>query len=181
MVSNKTWRTLHRWCGLLLAAFIIFYCLTGLLLNHRQACGYFVDKQAATVAVAATDMTGLRTVLDFYKQQLNRTDDPRVIRIPDNETIEFLYGSHGKTTYVIKPGAGSMEKIEKQTVEPFNRLNALHKVSKVSDYWLALADLFCGVMILLVVSGLVIMRYRLRDFVLLFSGVLLLLAGMVVA
>jgi len=167
----------HRWGGLLAAGFIIFYSLSGILLNHRQDLGYFQEKSHKTIAVQPTDLQSLNSFIDTYKKQINRQDSPKVIRIKENNTIEFLYGSHGKTTYVIKPLLGRMEIIEKNYLEPWHWLNNLHKAWQTNNSWLILSDLITVVIIITTVTGLLILRYRPLEIILASSGVLLLILG----
>ncbi len=180
-MTSKTWRAVHRYCGLGLAAFTIFYAVTGILLNHRQSFAYFVAKEKTIAGMEQLDTGMLRQLLRECKIRIGRSDDPRVIRIPDAETIEFLYGSHGKTIYRLKPALGLMEKIEKHPEQPFFWLNRLHKAGKVSLFWLVSADLFCLLVIVMTISGLVIIRYRRSDYLLLAGGVLFFILGMMLA
>ncbi len=175
--SKRTLCQLHRWGGLLLAALVIFYCLTGILLNHRAAFDYFTGKERTVVAVPVSDTTVLEGFLDGYKRQINRADDPEVIRIREDRSIEFLYGSHGKTTYIIHPAEGRMEIVEKRPQQPLTFLNDLHKAVKSSAAWIVLADLAAAVFIAVTVTGLLVARYRRVDYLLLLGGMLLLLAG----
>jgi len=174
---RRIFHTLHRWFGLGLAATVIFYCLTGILLNHRAGFAYFTDKEQREVRVPVTDTAPLDEVLDSYKKQISRTDDPKVIRISEDRSIEFLYGSHGKTTYVIHPAEGRMEIIDKRPQQPLTFLNDLHKAVKTSTLWVILADLAAAVIIGVTVTGLLVVRYRRVDFVLLGGGGLLLIVG----
>ncbi|MDH4321412.1 MAG: PepSY-associated TM helix domain-containing protein [Desulfobulbaceae bacterium] len=168
---------LHRWCGLALAALVIFYCLTGILLNHRAGFDYFTDKERQEVRVPVTDTAPLDQVLEAYKKQINRADDPKVIRISEDRSIEFLYGSHGKTTYVIHPAEGRMEIIDKRPQQPLTFLNDLHKAVKTSAFWVVLADLVAVVVIGVTVTGLLVVRYHRLDLVLFAGGVVLLVVG----
>ncbi len=168
---------LHRWGGLLLATMVVFYCLTGILLNHRAGFNYFTSKDRQVVQVPVTDTTAMEAFLAIYKQQINRADDPKVIRIRADRTIEFLYGSHGKTTYIIHPVQGRMEVVEKHSQQPLTFLNNLHKAAKTSVLWVIMADLAAAVIIGVTITGLLVFRYRRLDFVLLGGGVLLLLIG----
>ncbi len=179
--DRGTWRRIHRWCGLLVAAFLVFYALTGLLLNHRQSFGYFTktSREVAAMEPLATD--GLQELLDMCKKRIGRQDDPKVIRIPDRDTIEFLYGSHGKTTYRLQPATGRIEKSEKEPVEPFDFLNGLHKASGVTDFWLFFTDILSILVLLLTASGLVVQRYTKRDILLLAGSVFFLFLAMGVA
>ncbi len=170
-------RKLHRWAGLVLATLVLFYCFTGILLNHRKSFDYFIEKEISVTSVERSDTTIMREFIDFYKKQIGRSDDPSVIRIRGDQTIEFLYGSHGKTTFIIDPKKGEMQKIEKSPQQPWNRLNSIHKVFKTSNTWLIIADFTCIAIALLTLSGLVIFRYRPLDWILLAAGVVLLVLG----
>ncbi len=174
-------RKLHRWFGLFLAGLIIFYCITGLLLNHRRALGYFIDKQQTVSRVKQSDISRMREFIDYYKNQIGRNDDPTVIRIRNGKTIEFLYGSHGKTTFIIDPEKGEMQTIEKKHRQPWSRLNSLHKVFKTSTVWLIIADCTCIAILLITLTGLVILRYRPLDWMLVIGGVLLFFTGLFIA
>lgn len=63
---------LHRWGGLILAAFILFYCVTGILLNHRNAFDYFTIKAHSRGRVEVSDTTALEAFLQQYKTRINR-------------------------------------------------------------------------------------------------------------
>jgi hypothetical protein len=180
-MNNYLWKTVHRYCGLGLASFIIFYAVTGILLNHRERFHYFTAREVSSTKMEQLDTTALQQLLAACKKRINRKDDPRVIRIPDSETIEFLYGSHGKIIYRLNLVSGVLEKEEKQFIEPFSWLNKLHKANRVSVFWLLCADLVCLLAIVLTVSGLVIMRYKRLDYLLLSGGILLFFIGMAMA
>ncbi|MGV1098551.1 PepSY-associated TM helix domain-containing protein [Thiovibrio sp. JS02] len=179
-MNSKLLRDLHRWFGLFFAVLLGFYCLTGILLNHRKDFGYFQEETVTSSRVPVTDPARLRALLDGYKAQIDREDDPAVIRIKD-DTIEFLYGSHGATTYVIDPGKGVMEKVEKRQLQPISRLNDLHKAVKTSALWLAVADMAGLGIVFLAVSGLLLYRYRPLDRWLLSGGLAFAVAAMFLA
>lgn len=177
---KKLWRKIHRWLGLLLTAFTLFYCLTGLLLNHRQSFSYFQTKEKTVSRIEVQDQAVLQGFVEQYKGQINRKDDPKVIRIKDNGMLEFLYGSHGRTTYVIDPQQGTMTKIDKLDRQPWHWLNRLHKSYKTSTSWILLTDGIALFLVVLTLSGLIIFRYKRQDAVLLLAGFLLLLLGLAV-
>lgn len=177
----KLWRTVHRYCGLVLASFLIFYAITGILLNHRERFHHFVSKEKSETVMEPMDTGALQELLNAGKTRIGRKDDPRVIRIPDTETVEFLYGSHGKILYRLNFAQGTLEREEKDQMQPITWLNNLHTITRVSLFWLVCADLVCLGVVGLTVSGLVILRYRRTDFILLGGGVLLFFAGMALA
>ncbi|MCI5222276.1 MAG: hypothetical protein D3924_06280 [Candidatus Electrothrix sp. AR4] len=180
-MNTKLWRKLHRWAGVLLTAFVLFYCLTGLLLNHRRAFDYFQTRHRSVFDIEVQKQDVLEEFIATYKQQISRDDDPTVIRIKKGGVIEFLYGSHGRTTYVIDSMKGVMTRIDKNELHPWHWLNRLHKSYKTNFSWLLLTDAVAVLIIFLALSGLVIFRYTRQDFFLLTMGVVLLLLGMALA
>ena len=168
---------LHRWGGLFLAFFVLFYCITGILLNHRKSFDYFIDKQSTFQTVEPLDSSPITRFIDHYKKQINRNDDPKVIRLRPDNTIEFLYGSHGKTTYIVDPETGRMETVSKHNSEPFHFLNKLHKAFGTSTGWILFTDLLSLLLIVITSSSLIYLRYKPIDFVMITFGLFLCLLG----
>lgn len=171
----------HRFGGLFLAFFILFYCLTGIILNHRQAFEHFTAKEVRRQQVTPADPAVLTSFIDHYKKQLGRQDNPAVIRIRDNQTIEFLYGSHGQTTFSIDPTSGVMEVITKRPRQPLYWLNKLHKAFGTGPGWLLLTDLLTLLAVVTTISIMMAMKYRAIDFAMLAAGVLITLSGVILA
>ena len=135
--SRRRW---HRVLGAAATLPLVFYGVTGIALNHRKPFGYFQERTVQTREVAPRDVAPLREFIAFYKAQLGRTDDPAVIRIKDERAVEFLYGSHGQTTYTIDPVAGRLTELTKRPREPWTTLNALHKAFKTPAPWAWVSD-----------------------------------------
>ena len=180
-MKRRLWRKVHRWAGLFLLGFVLFYSLTGLLLNHRKSFGYFQNRHETVSEIEIQQQDVLNEVIDKYKQQIGRDDDPTVIRLKKGGIIEFLYGSHGRTTYVVDSMKGSMTRIDKKDQQPWHLLNSLHKTYKVSDAWVWLTDCIAVLIIALALSGLVIFRYTRLDVLLLVFGGLVIVVGALLA
>ncbi|MCI5135665.1 MAG: hypothetical protein D3920_11460, partial [Candidatus Electrothrix sp. AW2] len=71
---------MHRWTGLFVLGFVFFYCLTGLLLNHRKSFGYFQTRHKTVTEIQVQQQDVLNQIIAAYKQQIGRNDDPTVIR-----------------------------------------------------------------------------------------------------
>lgn len=177
-MNTQIWRKIHRWSGLFLVGFILFYCFTGLLLNHRRDFDYFQTRRESVSRIEVGDQHALTTFIDAYKRQINREDNPAVIRIKPDGVVEFLYGSHGRTTFVIDPKEGTMTRIDKEDQQPWYLLNRLHKAYKTTSFWLVLTDTIALLVIFLTMSGLLILRYRQQDILLLTAGIVVFLLGM---
>ncbi len=172
---------LHRWGGLLAAVVMLFYGVTGLLLNHRQLFDYFQHTETTRMTVPVADLGPVNAFVDQYRRAINRPEAPEVIRIKDGRHIELLYGAHGQTTYRIDPKAGLMRVETKSPREPLYLLNRLHKAAKTSGAWLWISDILSLAMLVSVASILLAMRYRPLDICLLAVGVGACLLGGVLA
>ena len=133
-------RRWHRALGAVVTLPLVFYAVTGIALNHRKEFGYFQERTTRTWAVAPRDVAPLQQFIAFYKGQLGRQDDPAVIRIKGERTVEFLYGSHGQTTYTIDPVAGQITELTKRARQPWTTLNALHRAFKTPTPWPWVSD-----------------------------------------
>ena len=173
-------KKIHRIGGLTIAVFILYYCVTGVILNHRKSFDYFVTKEKTSQSIDTYDTRDLWTLINFYKKRIGREDDPKVIRINREGTIEFLYGSHGSTTYVISPHEGNVTKIVKNSIEPISQLNNFHKAYKTSVMWATLSDVFVIVVLVVITTGLLLFTFKLKDWMILIAGVLVLIFGMVI-
>ncbi len=149
--SRRRWHRWHQMLGAVVAVPLLFYGITGILLNHRKNFGYFQRLERTVRPVEKLDPTPLRDFIRFYKSQIGRPDDPAVIRIRNGRTVEFLYGSHGQTTYVIDPVAGTLSTVVKHRVEPWASLNRLHKAFSTPRAWAWASD---GITLALLAAGL---------------------------
>ena len=175
-------RKLHRWGGLFLTAFILFYSLSGIMLNHRQAFSYFLQQDSSHQKIQPTDSRAVTAFINYYKNKINRPDSPKVIRIHDGgKQIEFLYGFHGHTTYTITTATGELDIKTKHQVPFLYRLSQLHKAFKTSKLWLILSDVLSVILCLVTLAILFVMRYRPIDIIMLTSGVIICLAGAILA
>ena len=180
-MNKKRWRTVHRWTGLFLFGFIVLYSLTGLLLNHLKSFDYFQSRHETATEIDVQRQDMLHGLLETYKQQIGRDDDPTVIRLKKEGIIEFLYGSHGRTTYIIDSMNGTMTRIDKHDQQPWYLLNSLHRSYKVANTWIWLTDCMAMLILLLALSGLVIFRFTRRDVLLLALGGAVMAVGMILA
>jgi len=175
--SRRSIRKIHRISALLATFFIVVYTLSGLLLNHRKDLGYFQNIRVENRQVPRQDLTTLNRFIDSYKGLIGRPDAPKVIRIKEGGVVEFLYGSHGKTTYVIHPENGRMEIRHKEYLQPWRFINDLHKAWKTKGSWALLSDTLGLITLLAAISGLLIIRYRMADILLGTAGILLIILG----
>lgn len=177
----RIWRKIHRWTGLLMAGFVVFYCATGLIMNHRVHFDYFLLRDRSTVRVPISDVTHIRAAIEDYAQLTDEQTVPSVMKFKADGTMELLYGSHGAVTYVIDPSTGSMEKIVKRPNNPLHFLDKLHKAYRTHPLWLYVSDCAALLIIAVVFSGLFMFRYSRRDVLFLLMGITCFLVSLLFA
>ena len=181
MNVRKWLRKLHRWLGLTCFGLLLFYCITGIALNHRRAFGYFLDRvHTSRPLVAPVDTSEISAVIERLAARTGEDRPPTVVKITPDGTVALLYGSHGVVTYTFTPGVAAMERIEKRPRQPWFLLNRFHKVVRTRPAWLLVADATAACLIVVAVTGLFVFRYRRLDWLLLVAG-LFLAAGSVLA
>ncbi len=175
---RKWLRNLHRWLGLLSLGLLLLYCVTGVLLNHRRAFGYFIDRiRTVRPLEAPVDTSEIATVVARLAARTGEGRPPTVVKITPDGTVSLLYGSHGAVTYTFAPGAPAMERVEKRPRQPWFRLNRFHKVVRTHAAWLVLADFAALCLVFVALTGLFLFRYRRLDRWLLAAGLLLVAGG----
>jgi len=173
-------RKIHRWVGLFCFGLVVFYCVTGIALNHRRDFDYFLDRFRTTQPLAAPmDTTALTNLLDRLAALTGEDRPPTVVKITPDGTVALLYGSHGVVTYRFAAGSSVMERIEKRPWQPWTLLNRFHKVAGTRTLWLMVADVAAAGLILVSITGLFVLRYRRLDWLLLAGGLVLVLGCVV--
>lgn len=150
------WRGWHRWLGAVAILPLFFFCITGSLLNHRKFFGYFETKTVENGQTAVRDIGPLKDFISFYQNKIGEKENPSVIRIKNAGTVEFLYGSHGQTTYSIDPEKGLLTKTVKTANNPWQSLNRLHKAFKSPSAWAWISDMISLALIFSFITGLFI-------------------------
>lgn len=83
-MKHKTWRKYHKWIGIIITFFLVMFCLSGIVLNHRQA---FTDINISRGLLPS------RYSFDQWNNGLLRG----TIRYNDNKKNNriFIYGAAG--------------------------------------------------------------------------------------
>ena len=83
-MKRKTWRKNHKWIGIIITFFLVMFCLSGIVLNHRQLF---------------SDINVSRGILpDQYEfNQWNNGLLRGTLRYKDNKNKDkvFIYGAAG--------------------------------------------------------------------------------------
>lgn len=79
-MKPKTWHKHHKWLGLLLGPFVILFCISGIVLNHRRQW-------------ASTDISRAWLPTDYRYDNYNNGLVRGTIDLPDSSTL--IYGNAG--------------------------------------------------------------------------------------
>jgi len=176
----KNWRLIHRIGGLFVVGFLLLYTFSGLLLNHRKLFNNFLKESEVVLEKPLTDPQLLRSFVERCKAQIGRTDDPVVIIIRDNQTIDFRYDRHGYESFLLNPGANTITAIKKKAREPWHTMKWLHVAYRTTPLWIVISDIIALLLLLTTFSGLLSLRYRHRDIVVVLGGIFIFVAAVLI-
>ncbi len=157
-------RKIHRWSSLFVVFFLIFYCLSGVLLNHKRNFKFLKPKVVSVKKVVKMDPSPIVTIVNRYLSYIPETEKPRAIVIDTDGTINILYGDMKKLAYnkayIILPKLGILKEKVKKPVEPLHFLKRFHKSYHVNKIWIFVSDILTLVVIVSIVTGLFITNYK---------------------
>ena len=83
-MKRKTWRKYHKWIGIIITFFLVMFCLSGIVLNHRQLF--------ANINISRGVLPGQYEFNQWNNGLLRGT-----LRYKDNKNVDkvFIYGAAG--------------------------------------------------------------------------------------
>ena len=147
---RKWLRLLHRDLGYFFVGITLVYAISGIILNHKENRK---DPAFKTITVEKT-IDPMLTVSEFETTFKGTFKTYQLNKLIPNEYRYQLFVKGGIGYYDIETGLVSFEVYQKKPLVYF--MNKLHYNQK--NYWTAIADIFAGVLIFLVLSGLFMVR-----------------------
>jgi uncharacterized iron-regulated membrane protein len=166
----KQWRTIHRYSGLLIVAFLLIYTFSGILLNHRKFFNNFLLEKHTLLEKPLSDPQLLRSFIDQCKAQIGNDREPKIIIIRDLKNIDFRYDRHGNNGFILNPEAGTITAVTKRAREPWHAMKWLHVAYMTTPIWIVVSDIIALIILLTVLSGLYCIRYRRSDVIIALGG-----------
>ena len=146
---------LHRDVGYFFAGTTIIYAISGLAVNHVNDWNpnFIVSREEievdAPIERAAVDEAWVREVLKpLGEEGAYKTHD-----FPTNKKVK-IYLKHGSVFLNLKSGLGEYETLRRRPI--FYQVNFLHLSPKGA--WLAFSDIFAVGLLLIVVTGLFVLK-----------------------
>ena len=146
-------RVIHRDFGYFFLGMTLIYAISGIALNHRNEwnANYIITSEEF-VSESLTEKPDKEKV----KQLLNSIDEDLVYKnhyFPNNEYLK-VFVNDGIVYYEMSTGEGLIELNKRRPI--FREVNYLHY--NPIKYWTYYSDIFCGALIILALSGILIPR-----------------------
>jgi len=148
-------RVIHRDFGYFFTGMTIIYALSGIALNHIKDWNPSYDIQIKRFDLNQTytkeEIT--ETVVFNILEEYGENDSYKKHYFPSENQLKIFIS--GGSVYVnLNSGEGLIEKLKRRPV--FFQMNFLHY--NPIRWWTWFSDIFCGALILIAVSGLLIIR-----------------------
>lgn len=147
---RKWLRIIHRDLGYFVVGITLVYAISGIILNHKQPR---IDPAYKTIVVEVDWESGL-TATEFENYFSDHFSDYTLNKIVPDHNRYQLFLKSGVGSYHLETGALKFEIYQKKPFVFF--INKLHYNQK--RYWTTPADFYAGALILLVLSGLIMVR-----------------------
>lgn len=156
MKWRKLFRTLHRDIGYAVAALTLAYSISGIAVNHIEDWNpnYKFEEREVNIGPLPT---GSLADMEFYVVKALKLDPAQVRgHFQETETQFRVFLEEGQEAKVdIRTGVGRFKGITTRAV--FFEVNSLH-LNNLKGIWTWIADLFAIALIVLVITGLFMMK-----------------------
>jgi hypothetical protein len=178
LVKKNPWRKIftytHNWGGLLTTAYLLVLFLTGVFLNHRlnmtrsEEQVFTLNEQEKAAALRFLESTKkLAAAMEPYTKR----SDYETIHIQRDGTADFLDRSGHKWTFSVDPWGESMVWADAVPTQPWNFLNKLHLTDHTHPAWTILSTTVAVGVIVVLVTGLLLVRWKALHVILTLAGV----------
>jgi hypothetical protein len=156
MKWRKLFRALHRDIGYVVAALTLAYSISGLAVNHIEDWNPNYKFGQEEVAIGALPSGDLQAMEDHVVGALKIPRRQVRGHFQESETQFRVFLTDGQEVKVdIASGKGIFKKLSRRTV--LFEVNALH-LNNLKGIWTWIADLFAISLIVLVITGLFMMK-----------------------
>lgn len=155
-------RTLHAWLSAFAFLVLMFFALTGLLLNHPEWFATKPEAHELSLQLSAAQLAELKTLDNPADQllQLVRAETALVGRLKsteilDDEVMIRLASPTGTTDISLFTGTGEVL-VSTEKASTVSLLNELHRGKDVGALWRWLIDVSAVIILLLSLAGYVL-------------------------
>ena len=186
--QSRTW---HGYLSAFAFLTLIFFAVTGLLLNHPEWIEAKTEQPSAdrTVQLAPADVAAARKASDpsralteLVRKQQSLIGAYQSGEVIDTEAMIRLEGPKGSSDIVVDLSTGEAEVTVKQA-RLIDTLNELHRGKNAGGAWKAIIDVSAILILALSIIGYVLffsLRFRLRTSLILTAASLAAMVGVVV-
>ncbi|WP_444996314.1 PepSY-associated TM helix domain-containing protein [Aliikangiella sp. IMCC44359] len=174
-------RWLHIYLSTALFSLLLFFCITGIFLNHLDWFESVDEQKSLTIQLPESLLTVISKthspaeVIEQFIEQTQNLNNPRKINI-DKEMNEITYdyplpAGYAFVTVMLEE---SIMEIEYQRGTLIALLNDLHKGRHTGKQWSLIIDLSAIIISLFAITGIIILLQQIKWRK---SGILLIIAG----
>jgi hypothetical protein len=174
----------HNWVGLLTTAYLIVFLLTGIFLNHRlfnnmqtqeeQIVPFSPQERAVAQRFLAATKQLAAAIAPYTKRP-----DFDTIHVKRNGQADFLDRSAGKKwTFTVDPSGETLRWGNAIFKQPWYFMNELHYANETHPAWAVLSTTVCVLIFVVLVTGVLLVRWKSLQVILLTAGVAVLLLAL---
>lgn len=153
---RRTFRAFHRDIGFAVSALLLAYSISGLAVNHMEDWNPNYTFHERTIELGALPQGSYHEMQDFVASALNIESARVKGHFMESETQFRVFLSNAEEIGVdVRDGRGKFKQIK--TRPGLYEINALH-LNSIKGIWTWVADLFAILLIVLVVTGLFMMK-----------------------
>ena len=157
MKQLRRWgRIIHRDFGYIFFGATVIYALSGLALNHLSDWNpnYSVELKEFTTRLDLKKSAQLEENILLLLDDVADRDDYKKYYYPSSEQIKIFLSGGSSVVVDLATGKGYAEFLKKRTL--FYHVNYLHY--NPHKWWTWFSDIFCGALIILAVTGLILVK-----------------------
>ncbi len=155
-------RYVHGWLSAFAFISLLFFSVTGLLLNHPEWFEPAKNEETSTLVLPDTVLKSIRqqenpsdTILNYVRQQQNLVGRYHSSEVMDNEVMIRLESPAGTTDIFVSTDSGETE-ITQNPASSVSMLNDLHRGKNSGQAWSWLIDISAIIFIALSLAGYIL-------------------------
>ncbi len=154
---RKYCRVVHRELSYVFAGMLLVYAVSGIALNHKDSFNsqYSITRTEYQLVPTSREAV-VQGVVDEWLTQCGVGGQEIQHYFPDNTTLKVFLKGNSSLVVDLSTGHGVLEQVRKRPL--MGSLSKLHY--NPGKVWTYFSDIFAGAMVVVVLSGLVMLKGR---------------------
>ena len=154
---RKWFRLIHRDVSYVFAGMLLVYVISGIALNHKDSFNsqYAIHRTERQLTPTARQSV-TQDVIGQWLQEFGVAGKELQHYFPDDQTLKVFIKGNSSLTVQLDSGKGTLEEVRKRPI--LGSLSKLHY--NPGKVWTVFSDLFAVAMVVVVATGLLMLRGR---------------------